>query len=387
MKTYRSVLALPFLILLAASLACSALAPKAAPPASPTLSAEAVAAISAGAFHICQLTKDGKVFCWGANPQNQLGDGTTVDKNTPVSVSGLPDGILAISAGGAHTCALTPGGGVKCWGDNSKGQLGDGTKLSRLSVVDVTGLSSGVTAISAGSYHTCALTSSGGVKCWGQGLYGRLGDGKGKPWSTVPVDVVGLDHGVTAISAGDEHSCALLAGGSVQCWGKNSLGELGIGEDRDILKQPGEVTALSGVTSIAAAYGRTCAVAADQSVACWGWDGLPDYSISNSPRPVIGLQDAASVTSGLQHSCALTSGGEIYCWGSNEMGQLGNGTTRDSARPVRVEGLHGRIISISAGFYYTCALTTEGSIQCWGSDIPGQLSGAITTMRLPALPE
>ena len=127
-----------------------------------------IAQVSGGVSHTCALTTGGGVKCWGWNESGQIGDGTTrTERPTPVDVTGLGSGVTAIAAGGYFSCALTTVGGVKCWGMNTRGQLGDGTTIGRSAPVDVTGLTSGVAAIAAGGYHTCALTTTGGVKCWG----------------------------------------------------------------------------------------------------------------------------------------------------------------------------------------------------------------------------
>src|SRR5947208_1416093 len=181
-------------------------------------------AVSGGTFHTCVLITSGGVKCWGYNVHGQVGDGTTTDRWPAVDVSGLTSGVAAIAAGGNHTCALTTGGGVKCWGANNHGQLGDGTSTDRWTAVSVSGLSSGVSAISAGFSHSCALTTGGGVKCWGSNSNGQVGDGTiTDRWT--PVDVSGLTTGVAAVAAGGNHTCALTTGGGVKCWGANSTGQ------------------------------------------------------------------------------------------------------------------------------------------------------------------
>ena len=180
--------------------------------------------ISAGGDHSCAVTTAGAVRCWG----EYLAVGAFANATTPVDVAGLGSGVASVSAGSEYSCAVTTGGAVKCWGVNFYGQLGDGTNTNSTTPVGVVGLGSGVASVSAGFKHACAVTTGGAVKCWGSNVFGQLGDGTHTS-STTPVDVVGLGSGVAAVSAGENHSCALTTSGAVKCWGRNGNGELGNG--------------------------------------------------------------------------------------------------------------------------------------------------------------
>jgi alpha-tubulin suppressor-like RCC1 family protein len=181
--------------------------------------------VATGIYHTCALLNNGSVKCWGDNTSSQLGDGTTADRLQPVDVQRL-SGVKEISArSGFHTCVLMESGAVKCWGFNGFGQLGDGSFTQRSSPTDVIGLSSGVVSVSAGGYHTCALLSSGTVKCWGKNQLGELANGNNSN-ATKPTSVVGIGAAVRAISAGGygaspdiDDSCVLLDKGAVKCWG------------------------------------------------------------------------------------------------------------------------------------------------------------------------
>ena len=201
-------------------------------PVDATILSGGVAAVAAGREHTCVLTIGGGVKCWGLGGYGQLGDGTGANSTTPVDVTGLTSGVTAISAGDSHTCAISAGGGLKCWGENNSGKLGDGSSTSRFAPVDVTGLTSSVAGVSAAGGHTCAVTTSGGAKCWGYNQEGQLGSNVGSeqcgPFPAyacrrTPVDVTGLSSGALGIAAGGlTRSCARLSSGGVKCWGLNT---------------------------------------------------------------------------------------------------------------------------------------------------------------------
>jgi uncharacterized repeat protein (TIGR01451 family) len=351
-----------------------------------------VTAIAAGEYHTCALTSGGGVKCWGFNGYGELGDGTTTQRTTPVDVSGLGSGVSAISAGHGYTCALTSGGGVKCWGDNQYGQLGDGTTTQRTTPVDVSGLGSGVAAISAGAFHTCALTSGGGVKCWGDNLDGDLGDGT-TTQRTTPVDVSGLGSGVASISAGYYHTCALTSGGGVKCWGDPADGQLGDGTTT-VRTTPVAVSGLgSGVAAISAGAFHTCALTTGGGVKCWGYNGngqLGDGTssgpqtcagspCSTTPVDVSGLgSGVTAIAAGGYHTCALTSGGGVKCWGANYAGQLGDGTTTQRTTPVDVVALNSATLTVNKNFSDSSSASVTVSVTCTNGGTPAPPSGTVS---------
>jgi len=352
-----------------------------------------VIAIAGGANHTCALTRGGAVKCWGDNFFGQVGDAGATIRLTPVDVVGLAGGVVAISTGADHTCALTRGGAVKCTGDNFHGQLGDGTSgMSRLTPGDAAGLASGVAAISAGFGHTCALTSGGAVKCWGNNGAGQLGDGTSGPDRLTPVDVVGLANGVVAIAARGYHTCALTGGGAVKCWGENNVGQLGDGTVGTNRLTPVDVAGLAGgVVAIAAGGVHTCALTSGGAVKCWGYNHagqLGDGTVGTTrltPVDVAGLASGVvAIAAGGSHTCALTRGGAVKCWGENASAQLGDGTVGASRlTPVDVVGLASGVVAIAAGGSHTCALTRGGAAKCWGRNDDGRLGdGTVRTIRL-----
>lgn len=384
--------------------------------------------LAAGGLHTCALLGDGSAKCWGSGYWGQLGEGANTDRLTPVAVVGLASDISAIAAGWIHTCALTGQGGVICWGRNLDGQLGDNSATDRTTPVNVTNLSSGVTSIVAGGFHTCALTTGGGVRCWGYNGEGQLGDTTTQSRKT-PVNVAGLTSGVAAIAAGHRHTCALLTNGSIKCWGENSERQLGNGTTNNS-SQPVNVTVIgsTSVTAIGAGGSHTCVLTTAGAVTCWGNNGngqlggtlqkglisqqratklcaapqrmsqgaLRCYTgggQSTSPQRKAAVAASTTVepddtdashlaqaatgmtamTLGGFHTCALTTNGGVQCWGGNFTGQLGNGTNIDQATPSDVSGLGSDVRAIAAGRFHTCALTTSGNVKCWGLNAAGQV--------------
>jgi alpha-tubulin suppressor-like RCC1 family protein len=301
-----------------------------------------------------------------------------------------PLSIVLVASGGAHSCALTSTGGVRCWGNNGSGQLGDGTTAERATAAQVIGLESGVKALTAGEHHTCALRDTGAVVCWGRNAYGQLGDGTNFS-SLVPVPVAGLGTSVQAISAGASFTCALLVDGAATCWGSNTFGELGDGSTQS-RNTPKPVRKLeAGASSISAGYGHVCVVSLKGAVLCWGGNPhgeLGDGKSTSRPVPVavVGLKSAAqTVSAGRGHTCAVLIDGSAACWGDNSDGQLGDGTRFMHVRAVPVSTLATAVASISAGTGFTCAIRTEGAAMCWGGNATNQLGDpSITGVVMPA---
>ena len=180
--------------------------------------------IALGASHSCAVLTGGAIKCWGWNDFRQLGDGTTTQQTTPVVVSGISTA-TSLALGYMHSCALLTGGAIKCWGRNNYGQLGNGTTTQPTIPVDVSVITT-ATSLALYSSHSCALLTGGGIKCWGRNNFGQLGNSGTNTDSTTPVDVSGITT-ATSIALGEEHSCAVLTSGAVKCWGRNAYSQLG----------------------------------------------------------------------------------------------------------------------------------------------------------------
>jgi alpha-tubulin suppressor-like RCC1 family protein len=291
----------------------------------------------------CALTSGGGVKCWGPNQYGQLGNGTT--STVPVypagDVVGLTSGVAAIAGGGVHNCALTIAGAVKCWGYNGDGRLGNNATSNSMVPVDVFGLGNGTTtAISSNGGHTCALTTGGGVKCWGPSSNSQLGHTATRPpggsFEIKPVDVLGLSSGVTAIYTGRSHSCAFVTGGGIKCWGQT----LFLSGDSDPVNSPSPIDmpelVATGISSMAIGFGWICVLTNAGGVKCMGDNAngaLGDGTFTHRKSLADTLRLESGVTA-ISPMCAVKDTGMVYCWGEGSSFQLGNGDNTNRSTPV-----------------------------------------------------
>lgn len=283
--------------------------------------------------------------------------------------------VAAVTAGGAHTCALLLDATAKCWGHNVIGQLGNETVEEISPTPVVVGGISNVKAIAAGYAQTCVITSDDKVKCFGFDIRRNESDLKAMDARTArklfsrPTELEGISD-ARAISTGRWlHICVILSDGKVKCWGGNSTGQLGDGTTTNSTS-PVVVKEVSNAVAIATGVAHTCVVLSRGTVKCWGTDSFAGrgkiYGFrSLTPIEIDGISNATSVTAGRNHTCALLSDGTVKCWGSNILGQLGNKGAFTSSTPLKVEGVS-NVIAISAGDFYTCALRSDGTAICWG---------------------
>jgi alpha-tubulin suppressor-like RCC1 family protein len=352
-----------------------------------------IAQLGLGYLHTCVVLAGGGVRCWGGNEYGALGDGTTTMRDTPPPADVL-SGVAAVVGGGSHTCALLAGnGGVRCWGLNSRGQLGDGlgggasTRIGppeQRAAPQSLDVLTGVQAISAGHSHTCALMAgNGGVRCWGQGGVGALGDGTNADRNVPGDDVLA---GAIAVTAGSAHTCALLASGGVRCWGANDGGQLGDGTMTARMSPPDtDVPGLPPVRAVVAGGVHTCALTTSGGVRCWGsniygqlGDGSDPATVTHKATPTGDVvTGAVAISARDAHTCALLASGGVRCWGYQE---TGDGTmNRISATPLDV-AITGAM-AVGAGSFHDCALLSSGTMRCWGTGTSGQLGNGVSRVN------
>ena len=366
------------------------------------LAGKTLVQLAAGNAHVCALDSTGTAYCWGSNGNGQLGINSTTKSLVPVAVStsGVLSGVTLtqITAGFGHTCAVSSAGAAYCWGANGNGQLGNSSTTLSLVPVAVTtsGVLSGVTLaqISAdqGGQYTCALSAAGAAYCWGAASFGQLGNGgSSTPGVPVAVSTSGVLFGVTLaqIATGSGTTCALSAGGAGYCWGQDTNGELGNNSTTSTTVPVAMTTSGlgSGETLAQVSLGTNFACALDSANAVYCWGLNTSGQVGNPATGTHFLVPTAvtsqsTISAGYAHSCMIRNG-RAYCWGDNTYGELGNGTTTSSSTPVAVStsgALSGVILTqITAGYYFTCALSSTGSVYCWGRNAEGELGNGTTT--------
>jgi alpha-tubulin suppressor-like RCC1 family protein len=342
--------------------------------------------VQTGNFSTCALVSNGTVQCWGFNSYGELGNGTKTTSLTPVAVSVITTA-TAVSVGpqGQNACASLSNGTVQCWGDDEGAQLGTTLAAGYSSIpVSVPGITTAISVSNSGS-EACAVLAGGTVECWGYDGYGGLGDGSGSTLVTGPIAVSGITT-ATAVAVAENDACALLANGTVQCWGQGGNGQLGNGTTPADVLTPVTVSGITTATAITVGGVSACALLANGTIQCWGgntYGELGNNSTTNSSVPVTvnGITTATGVSANNFNACAVLSNGTAQCWGPNTNGELGNGTTTSSLVPVPVTGIS-NATQISTGFGFACATLAGGAAQCWGINTDGQLGNNSTSSSL-----
>lgn len=340
-------------------------------------SSAATYTLSSGSTHSC-FAINGQLKCTGDNTYGQLGDGTTTKSFSLVTVATLPSTVTSVSAGNNTTCAVA-GGAAYCWGRGTSGQLGNSFSVNSSTAVQVTGLTSAVTQIATGDTHSCAVVS-GGVKCWGSNSRGQLGNSSTTA-SSSPVTAIAASSGVSKVAVGTNFSCAYFAAGTVSCWGANDANQVGDGTTTD---RTGPVQIISsGATDVALGSGHGCAIVSSV-IRCWGQDSNNYPSTPTDLVNYVNTPVALASSPTANFTCAVDSLGSSSCFGAtNDNAQFGNGSTIGgdgtiTASPVQVTGLTSGTISLSSGGSHTCAAKSEG-IYCWGLGTSGQLGTGINS--------
>jgi alpha-tubulin suppressor-like RCC1 family protein len=394
-----------------------------------------------GAGTSCASSQSGQLKCWGWNSSGKLGLGDLMDRGDQPNEMGanlpfinLGSGILVamvgVSAGAGHICALFDNARVKCWGDNQLAQLGLGDSVNRgekasqmgdnLPFVDLGGLGPITSSISVGAFWTCAIVSHEQIKCWGSNRYGELGLGDTTPRGSDPSSMgdhlptveLGTCRTAKAVSAGQwGHTCAILDGGHVKCWGINAEGELGLGDIMNRADKPGqmgdalpEVRLGTGRTAVAISTGfrHTCALLDDKKVKCWGENSFGQLGVGNNSTrgrqssemgdnlPEVDLGNGRTVVAislGQFSSCAILNTGEVKCWGQffglGEFPSL-RGTAKSQmgdALPAIDLGTGRTAKAIAAAGAGMCALLDNGQVRCWGTNTQGGLGLGDTMSR------
>ncbi len=293
-----------------------------------------VSTVALGEGHACAVKTDGSLWCWGYNDRGQLGDASTISRSTPVAVIGMAGGVTSVAMYAGHSCAVKTDGSLWCWGSNDHGQLGDGTTVDKTTPICPTGMHTQVRAVSVGLLHTCALRTDDSVWCWGRGTEGQLGNSAAVT-SPVPVQVQGLTgQKPVSLHSGGYFNFVILDTGMTRAWGYNSQGMLADGTIVDRSTPVSQVGMDDGALTLDGSRHFACAAAPSGQLWCWGTNGDGVFGngatgYSYTPVPTSGETSVTGVATGYSHTCVLRADGTVGCTGLNTFGQLGDGTTTD----------------------------------------------------------
>jgi alpha-tubulin suppressor-like RCC1 family protein len=330
-----------------------------------------------GFGHMCVIS-DGKLSCWGSNASGELGLGDTLDRNVPEALHGS---WISGCGGETYTCAIHEGGALYCWGDNSHGQLGLGDLNARSEPTKLPG-SAYWTAVSCIGAYTCGLQTGGLLYCWGDNSEGATGqnDAQGAPDLTTPQPVA-ANETFREVSTGQGHACAIRQDGALFCWGRNTSGQLGLGDAAaDQVRSPQRVGKDMNWQTLGVGQEHTCAIRMDGFLWCWGSNvelalGYPTpggATLVKVPMRVAGMTKWRQVSASRLDSCAVSTDGAGYCWGRGDEGQLGNGTTDSKGVPTRI-GKDNDWMELAVSWFYNCGRRRDDSVWCWGQNDGGQL--------------
>lgn len=326
-----------------------------------------VGALGAGEYHSCAITSGG-VACWGANALGQAAPGGNNPAIVPTRVP-LDAPVRSVAPGENHSCARDDDGRVWCWGSNERGQLGRGAATSPPSAALVN-VPARATALAAGSNHSCVIVQDRSLWCWGDSAESQLGLNTHDTFFAEPAQV-GVDRDWDTLSAGQGHTCGIRGGGRLFCWGRNTTGQLGIGDPALNFGAPQPVPGVEDWRRVSLAQDGSCGVRTDGSLWCWGdnHSGQLGAIGSQSSVPARAADDAdwTDIDTGTFHSCGLRAGGRLFCWGRNVEGQLALGT-RSPAEPITAVEPEQTFSEVQVGRFHTCALRADGRSFCAGKN-------------------
>ena len=329
--------------------------------------------VAVGSKHMCAIDSNSALKCWGSNSYGQVGNGTTTSSSTPQIIdSGVS--YQSVSAGALHTCAITTSGVLKCWGDYNYGKLGISGASTFVTSPTVVDAGTTYLKVSAGDNGTCAITTSGILKCWGCNSYGEVGNGT-TTTQTTPVTInSGTNYSIVAV--GVYHTCAITSAGALQCWGNNASGELGDNRNESYSTLPITVTSGTAYSTVAAGGGFACAITSANLLKCWG--AADNGEVANGTTTAVyypGSVDSSvtysSVFAATNHACALSTAGLMKCWGLNAYGEVADGTNATRLTPTAVD-TSTVYTTAAVGLVNTCGITSAGALKCSGSNSDGQ---------------